>query len=602
MICEKCGAENPEGAKFCNNCGNELNETTEKTEQSRREPKILGYHYVKYVSIKENHYSFVTPDGKWIGVPINKVADFNCQPGDYTWIYERKTQDGKHSYYRVDEGKGAPWAQIQTLLWQYKKEDVVAGPIIEKNDNFAKIQISPSIFGIVNKSDADDIADFKNLDKDTLYHYEFINISVEDGKFRATLKPVKRHEDSYKYRNAKKFAETIEKICVYENVVDKLKQNTQDYDAVNATLKNDVTPGKLEKYISKKLKEQISDHTLCIGSGKFDIVFVDLEMKNSDGVPLAAKLVKQEKRENTYRVASVCAFPASFEMERFVYVEDWEKTLSDLAELSAPEEWDFDDDQNNRKSILENYLKYTFYKAKLDGRIVDNGTDAIFNTGLVDAKYNDIYCHLKSNSNINDAFERKWEIKTFATQESSAGKSINKIFARFPQPPAYIDPEHLEMIFFDTSKELFCDYEHIIEDNIGRLPREMIRHAIREDEILSKIKDKGELPDDVKQAITHNPEIVRKLENDLKSSVETAKKYCRWNYKTAIPVYYARNNSISLLLPLSGLVREGQIDVALVIERLPNGNYQGQTILDLHMAYQDARQICRPNSEWLKRK
>ena len=39
--------------------------------------------------------------------------------------------------------------------------------------------------------------------------------------------------------------------------------------------------------------------------------------------------------------------------------------------------------------------------------------------------------------------------------------------------------------------------------------------------------------------------------------------------------------------------------MALVVERLPNGNYQGQTILTLQMAYLDARQICRPNSEWL---
>ena len=39
--------------------------------------------------------------------------------------------------------------------------------------------------------------------------------------------------------------------------------------------------------------------------------------------------------------------------------------------------------------------------------------------------------------------------------------------------------------------------------------------------------------------------------------------------------------------------------MALVVERLANGNYQGQTILTLQMAYLDARQICRPNSEWL---
>ena len=72
-----------------------------------------------------------------------------------------------------------------------------------------------------------------------------------------------------------------------------------------------------------------------------------------------------------------------------------------------------------------------------------------------------------------------------------------------------------------------------------------------------------------------------------------------WNYKTAIPIYYPRTNSISLLLPLCLTNEENVADVALVIEKLNNGNYQGQTILTLDMAYQDARLICRPNSEWL---
>ena len=44
---------------------------------------------------------------------------------------------------------------------------------------------------------------------------------------------------------------------------------------------------------------------------------------------------------------------------------------------------------------------------------------------------------------------------------------------------------------------------------------------------------------------------------------------------------------------------EQSADVALVVEKQESGNYQGQTILTLQMAYLDARLICRPNSEWL---
>lgn len=52
------------------------------------------------------------------------------------------------------------------------------------------------------------------------------------------------------------------------------------------------------------------------------------------------------------------------------------------------------------------------------------------------------------------------------------------------------------------------------------------------------------------------------------------------------------------MLPLC-LLDDETADVALVVQRNTVGNYQGQTILSLPMAYLDARQICRPDSDWL---
>ena len=63
-------------------------------------------------------------------------------------------------------------------------------------------------------------------------------------------------------------------------------------------------------------------------------------------------------------------------------------------------------------------------------------------------------------------------------------------------------------------------------------------------------------------------------------------------------MYYPNRNIMSLLLPLS-LVRDDQVDVALVVERMPSGNYQGQTILTLAMAYSNARLVCRLENDWL---
>ena len=89
-----------------------------------------------------------------------------------------------------------------------------------------------------------------------------------------------------------------------------------------------------------------------------------------------------------------------------------------------------------------------------------------------------------------------------------------------------------------------------------------------------------------------------RIQNRIKDSIELAKKRVSRNYKTAIPSYFPKRNSMSLMLPLC-LVDEERPDVALVVEQTPAGNYQGQTILTLAQAYIDARLLCRLNSEWL---
>ena len=63
-------------------------------------------------------------------------------------------------------------------------------------------------------------------------------------------------------------------------------------------------------------------------------------------------------------------------------------------------------------------------------------------------------------------------------------------------------------------------------------------------------------------------------------------------------MYYPSNNKMSLLLPLS-LIDDEVIDLALVTERTPSGNYLGHTILPLDWAYSNARLITRPDSDWL---
>lgn len=81
-------------------------------------------------------------------------------------------------------------------------------------------------------------------------------------------------------------------------------------------------------------------------------------------------------------------------------------------------------------------------------------------------------------------------------------------------------------------------------------------------------------------------------------SLRLAIKRVKWNYKTAIPMYFPTRDIMSLLLPLA-LVDDNQVDIALVTEKTQSGSYLGHTILPLDWAYSNARLVCRPNSDWL---
>ena len=109
---------------------------------------------------------------------------------------------------------------------------------------------------------------------------------------------------------------------------------------------------------------------------------------------------------------------------------------------------------------------------------------------------------------------------------------------------------------------------------------------------------KRELYEQLRQILTDNSRLFLRIQNRIKDSIELARKRVRRNYKTAIPSYYPKRNSMSFMLPLC-LTDEETPDIALVVEQTPSGNYQGQTVLTLGQAYIDARLLCQLNSEWL---
>ena len=240
----------------------------------------------------------------------------------------------------------------------------------------------------------------------------------------------------------------------------------------------------------------------------------------------------------------------------FVFWGDYNGRIDKLASLS-PEKWSSGDKTD--KSILKNYINYTFLKLEEENKIVETEKYALFNTGLFTEYYEYIYCYMEKNRSEG---KQPWYAKDFLTEYELGTLGISGL----PDRADYFqDPS---LLVFDANCKINVQYKHIFndEENLKRLPG-----ALRENKMLPVI---------------------------FEGAVERMKKRVVANYKIAVPQYY--NHTIQLLLPLS-LQEEDKPDLALVVTKNKSGNfYQGHTCLSLEMAYNNARLIAKPNSNWLE--
>lgn len=299
----------------------------------------------------------------------------------------------------------------------------------------------------------------------------------------------------------------------------------------------------------------------------------------------------------------------SRELEQFAWLGPWEQFLQELADLALPEAWDFEPAQHeapvqHKNAILKSYICTTFYRLKLEDKVCTDeaGSFASFNTGLVTRTYDDIYACFEPQAPATPP----WRFVGFCTGGSRGlGKRLVSSFNPLPEPPAYF--ERKEDLLFDLEKDLIIDFDHVLVDNIARLPVEFLEEETRgnrEAAALLQVVRTGDQAQreaaykELGELVQDDARLFRRLRRCIDDAVDVACKRVRWNFKTAIPCYYPRANAMSLLLPLC-LMSDDEADLALVVQLMPSGNYQGQTVLTMRQAYMNARLICRPDSEWL---
>jgi cold shock CspA family protein len=273
-----------------------------------------------------------------------------------------------------------------------------------------------------------------------------------------------------------------------------------------------------------------------------------------------------------------------------------------LAETALEERWFFGTEADPRQPypILVNYLQYTFYRLTKEGKVVEKAQWAAFNTGLVDRLYDPIYALFERN----DRPERPWRFSDFCIPgKGPSGKRLTSEFAPLPEPAKYFS-SNFDMLL-DTSQDIHSDYEHVIYDGIerDRFPAEFVMQHIPRG---FDAEDYRDMPSEqrklylsrLRAAVEADLQCTRGIKNRLEDAKTLAEKRTKWNFKTAIPQYYPKFDTMSLLLPLA-LVNDEVVDIALVVTRNPSGSYQGRTVLPLSWAYENARLVCRPDSDWL---
>ena len=124
----------------------------------------------------------------------------------------------------------------------------------------------------------------------------------------------------------------------------------------------------------------------------------------------------------------------------------------------------------------------------------------------------------------------------------------------------------IDDLFFDTKLELRLNAEHILRDNYERFPDELKQY--------------------------NNIMLV----NLLEGAIKIAKKKIERNYKTAVPQFF--DNKIQFLIPLC-LLDTQKPDIAIAISKDTN-YYYGATCLTMDLAYNNARLIVKPESDWLR--
>ena len=280
--------------------------------------------------------------------------------------------------------------------------------------------------------------------------------------------------------------------------------------------------------------------------------------------------------------------------------------IGHLAATARAERWYYGRIDPGTNPLLKNFLTLTFERLQYEDtvgrndpryepKILVEGRFATFNTGLCDPYNEPIYALFKQNERLSDS--RPWTFMAFVGSRAMGQFDMTgKFGARLPQPAHYYNST--AELTFDVRRDIVVpNLDHYI-DHCNRLPFDFLRYFGPQNFDYDRQRTR-EFYEELAEAIKSDPFVLSRIRTQIESAIDEAKGLLRWNYRRAIPIYYPKAKSISLLLPLF-LGNASKPNVALVMTATPSGDYVATTIYTLGMAYAGARLLCGPENEWLK--
>ena len=231
--------------------------------------------------------------------------------------------------------------------------------------------------------------------------------------------------------------------------------------------------------------------------------------------------------------------------------------LEYLASIAEEEPWTFDESAPN--IILKKYIIGTFSQCYKQNKILTSNDNSCFNTGLLTPNGNDIIGLFEKNNRTNS---QPWYFKGF---KEKSHRDFLDAFPEVPQLASYTT--NYQDFYFNPNYQIVVNNDHILDDNWERI------HSV----------------------INFYKCVVKAL---LFGAIEEAKLKIKRNIRLVVPQYY--HDEIMYLLPIKLPIADSKYEImALAVERTDTNQYRANTIFTKEMAYEKARLLMKPESNWL---